>query len=143
MSFYRLLNMAHGGAAILLFALAIISVLIAVSIAVKPAVDQANKGLVKKANVIGLIEFTVAIIVTLTGLIAMFMGAWPLSQLWLWMSLMIMAFYIAALKWITKPARLAVAEGGSEIKSGMQVTLQMAHVLLLFTAFALMELKPI
>ena len=53
-----------------------------------------------------------------------------------------MAFYIVALIWVTKPARLVVAEGGSEIKSGMQVVLQMGHVLLLFTAFALMELKP-
>ena len=73
----------------------------------------------------------------------MLTGSWPLSQLWLWMSLMIIVFYIVALEWITKPARLAVAEGGSEVKSGMQVTLQMAHVLLLFAAFALMELKPI
>ena len=66
-----------------------------------------------------------------------------MSQLWLWLSLVIIAFYIVALGWITKPARLAVAEGGSEIKSGMQVVLQMGHVLLLFAAFALMELKPI
>ncbi len=85
----------------------------------------------------------VAVIVTLTGLIAMFMGSWSLSQSWLWMSLMIMAFYIVALEWITKPSRLAVAEGGSEVKAGMQVVLQMGHVLLLFVAFALMELKPI
>jgi hypothetical protein len=54
-----------------------------------------------------------------------------------------MVFYIAALQWITKPARLAVAKGGSEIKSGMQVVLQMGHVLLLFGAFALMQLKPV
>jgi hypothetical protein len=59
------------------------------------------------------------------------------------MSLMVMAFYIVALEWITKPARLTVAEGGSQVKSGLQVVLQMGHVLLLFVAFALMELKPI
>jgi hypothetical protein len=143
MSFYRILSMAHAGTAILLLSLATISVLIAVLIAVKPAADQAHKGLVKKANFVGLIEIIVAVIVTLTGLIAMFMGSWSLSQSWLWMSLMVMAFYIVALEWITKPARLAVAEGGSQVKSGLQVVLQMGHVLLLFVAFALMELKPI
>jgi hypothetical protein len=143
MSFYRILSMAHAGAAILLLSLATISVLIAVLIAVKPAADQAHKGLVKKANFVGLIEIIVAVIVTLTGLIAMFMGSWSLSQSWLWMSLMVMVFYIVALEWITKPARLTVAEGGSQVKSGLQVVLQMGHVLLLFVAFALMELKPI
>jgi hypothetical protein len=143
MSFYRILSMAHAGTAILLLSLATISVLIAVLIAVKPAVDQAHKGLVKKANFVGLIEIIVAVIVTLTGLIAMFMGSWSLSQSWLWMSLMVMVFYIVALEWITKPARLTVAEGGSQVKSGLQVVLQMGHVLLLFVAFALMELKPI
>ncbi len=143
MSFYRILSMAHASTAILLLSLATISVLIAVLIAVKPAADQAHKGLVKKANFVGLIEIIVAVIVTLTGLIAMFMGSWSLSQSWLWMSLMIMAFYIVALEWITKPARLTVAEGGSQVKSGLQVVLQMGHVLLLFVAFALMELKPI
>ena len=143
MTFYHALNMAHGGAAILLLSLAIISVFIAVLIAVKPAVDPANQALVKKANFVALIEIIAAIIVTLTGMIAMLTGSWPLSQLWLWMSLTIIVFYIGALEWITKPARLAVAEGGSEVKSGMQVTLKMAHVLLLFAAFALMALKPI
>ncbi len=44
----------------------------------------------------------VAVIVTLTGVIAMFMGSWSLSQSWLWMSLLVMAFYIVALGWITK-----------------------------------------
>ena len=143
MSFYRILSMAHAGTAILLLSLATISVVIAVLIAVKPAADQAHKGLVKRANFVGLIEIIVAVIVTLTGVIAMYMGPWSLSQSWLWMSLMVIAFYIVALEWITKPARLAVAEGGSEVKVGMQVVLQMGHVLLLFVAFALMELKPI
>ena len=135
--------MAHGGAAFLLLALAIISVIISVLIAVKPAVDQANKALVKRANFVSIIEIIVAGFVTLTGLVAMVMGSWPLSQLWLWLSLMIMAFYVAALIWVTRPARMAVAKGGSQVKSGMQVVLQMGHVLLLFGAFALMELKPI
>ena len=142
MSFYRILSLSHAAAAILLLALAIISVAIAVLMAVKPAADQAHEGLVKRANFVGLIEITVAVIVTLTGAIAVFMGSWSFSQSWLWMSLMIMVFYIVALERITKPARLAVAEGGSEVKSGMQVVLQMGHILLLFVAFALMELKP-
>ncbi|MDP6436911.1 MAG: hypothetical protein QF790_06525 [Gammaproteobacteria bacterium] len=71
------------------------------------------------------------------------MDSLALSQLWLWLSLLIMVFYISALIWVTKPARMAVADGGSEIKSGMQVILQMGHVLLLFPAYALMILKPV
>ena len=138
-----MLSTVHGGVGFLLLALAIISVIIAVLIAVKPAADQAHEVLVRRANFVSAIEMIVAVIVTLTGLMAMFKGAWTLSELWLWLSLVIIAFYIVALAWITKPARLAVAKGGSQIKSGMQVVLQMGHVLLLFTAFALMELKPV
>ncbi len=138
-----MLSMVHAGVAILLFSLALLSVLFAVLTAVKPGVDQANERLVKKANTIGLIENIVAGIVTLTGVIAMFIGPWPLSQLWLWMSLLIMVFYSVTLVYVTKPARLAVAEGGSEIKTGMQVLLHVAYLLLILVAFALMQFKPI
>lgn len=143
MNFDRIFSLTHGGAGILLFSLAIVSVIFAVLIAVKPAADPANSRLLNRANFVTSIEIIVAVVLTLTGLISMAIGAWSLSQLWLWLSLMIMAFYIVALVWVTKPARQAVAEGGSEIKSGMQVVLQMGHVLLLFTSFALMVLKPI
>jgi len=128
---------------LLLFSLAIISVILAVLIAVKPAADPANVRLLKRANIVGLIEYIVAVILTLTGAIAVFMGPWAWSQLWLWMSLMVMVFYILALRLVTKPARMAVAGGGSAVKSGLQVCLQMAHVLLLLVSFALMFLKPI
>jgi hypothetical protein len=143
MNFDRIFSLTHGGAGLLLFTLAIVSVILAVLIAVKPAGDPANTRLLNRANFVSSIEIAVAVLLTLTGLISMTMGAWSLSQTWLWLSLMIMAFYIVALIWITRPARQAVAEGGSEIKSGMQVVLQMGHVLLLFSSFALMELKPI
>ena len=142
MGFYDILTRVHGGSSILLFALAIISVLVSVLIAVKPAVDPANESLLKKANAIGLIENVVAGIVTLTGLIAVVMGSWTLSQLWLWLSLTIMVFYSLALVFVTKPARLAVPIGGSAVKTGLQVVLQMGHVLLLLVAFTLMVLKP-
>jgi len=143
MNFYYILSMAHSGAAILLLSLALISILISVLIAVKPAADSANEGLVRKANIVGLIEIIVAGIVTLTGIISVFMSAWPWSQLWLWISLVIMVFYMVALETITKPARLAVAEDGSAVKVGLQVGLQIGHVLLLLVAFALMRFKPI
>jgi hypothetical protein len=143
MSFDPTLSQFHGGAAILLLSLAMISVVISVLIAVKPAADPANITLVKKANFVGMIELIVAVFVALSGLIAMVMGSLPLSQLWLWLSLMVMVFYIAALVWVTKPARLVVAEGGSAVKSGMQVILQIGHVLLVFVAFTLMVIKPI
>jgi hypothetical protein len=141
-NFYSVLGMVHWVAALLLFSLAIISVLMAVLIAVKPAADPANARLVKKANFVGLIELVVVGLVTLTGAIAVFMSSLSWSQSWLWMSLMIMVFYSAALIFVTKPARMSVSKGGSEIKTGMQVILQMGHVLFLFVAFALMLLKP-
>ncbi len=142
MSFSPVLIIVHSGTAILLYSLAIISVIIAVLIAVKPAADPANEGLLRKANAVGLVESIVAVIVTLTGVIAVFMGPWSFSQLWLWLSLMTMVFYSAALLFVTKPARLVVAKGGSAVKCGMQVALQIGHVLLLNVAFGLMLLKP-
>ena len=86
--------MMHGAAGLLLFLLAIISVVFAVLIAVKPAVDQAHSRLVNKADFVATIEIIVAVVVTLTGVISASMGGWSLSQLWLWLSLVLMAFYI-------------------------------------------------
>jgi hypothetical protein len=143
MSSYLTLSALHSGMGILLFSLAMLSVVIAVLIAVKPAADQAHSGLMKKANVVGLIELVVAGILTLTGIIAVFMGPWEWSELWLYMGLMVMVFYCVVLVFVTKPARLAVPKGGSAVKTGLQVVLQMGHVLLLFVAFALMVLKPV
>jgi hypothetical protein len=120
-----------------------VSVAIAVLIAVRPGADPANANLVRKANTAGLLQNMVVGIVTLTGVIAVFMGSWSFSQFWLWSSLVVVAFYSAALQFITRPARMAVAEGGSEGKVGMQVALQVAHVLLLIVVFASMMAKPV
>ena len=143
MSFYPLLGKLHGGASLVLFLLAMTSVVISVLIAVKPAADQANDALRRKANFVGLIELIVAVIITVTGGIAVYLGSWSISDLWLWMSLMIMAFYCFALIFVTKPARMAVSDGGSAVKTGMQVILHIGHVLLIFVAYALMLLKPV
>jgi hypothetical protein len=142
-SFYEMLTMTHSAVSILFLALAMLSVAIAVMIAVKPAEDPANQGLVKKANIVSYIEISVAGLVALTGLTAMILGGWPLSQMWLWLSLVIMLFYSTILKRVTKPARMVVSEGGSEIKSGMQVILHICHMLLIIVAYALMLLKPV
>ena len=53
-----------------------------------------------------------------------------------------MAFYSAALMFVTKPARLVVAKDGSAIKAGMQIILQTGHFLLVVVAYFLMLLKP-
>ena len=142
MDLYTILIMVHSGSAIFLLTLSTISVSIAVLIAVKPAVDHANMELVKKANVVGLLENIFAGIVTLTGLIVMFMGSWEFLDLWMWMSLMIIVFYSVALVVITKPARLRVAEGSSEVKTGLQVVLEIGHIMLLMIAFSLMMFRP-
>ncbi len=143
MSYYPTLSMVHFVAAIGLFSLAIISVLIAVLIAVKPAADQINERLLKRANAVGLLEQIAVGILTLSGVIAALVNSWSLAQPWLWMSLMVVVFYSLALEFITKPARAAVAEGGSMVKAGLQVGLQVGHVLLLLVAFSLMMLRPL
>lgn len=143
MDFHQVLNAAHGGAGILLFLLALSSISIAILIAVKPGADPANEKLVKKANTAGLIQNIVVGVVVLTGVIAVYMGSWPFSQFWLWSSLVAMLFYSAALQFVTKPARMAVAEGGSEGKVGLQVALQIAHALLVLVVMASMLVKPI
>ncbi|MDP6095583.1 MAG: hypothetical protein QGG67_06285, partial [Gammaproteobacteria bacterium] len=120
MSFSPLIGLLHIGTAIALGFLALVSIWIAVLTAVNPGVDQANKNLIKRANIVGLFENIVAVILTLTGVIAAILGSWSFSELWLWLSLMIMAFYSAALMFVTKPARLVVAKDGSAIKAGMQ-----------------------
>ena len=135
--------MVHIGASLLLFLLSMISVLFSVLIAVKPAADPANSVLLRKANIAGLIESIIAGIVLITGLIAVFMGPASFSDPWVWMSLMVMVFYIVALVFVTKPARLVVATRGSAVKTGMQVILQIGHVLLILVAFSLMLLKPV
>jgi hypothetical protein len=134
--------MTHIGAALLLLALALGSVLIAILIAVKPAADPANEALVKKANTAGLIQIIAVGLVTITGVIAVPLGSWPLSEFWLWSSLVVVVFYCLTLQFITKPARLAVAVGGSHGKVGMQVALQIVYVLLLLVTFAAMMIKP-
>ena len=141
--FHQALSFAHSSAGVLLFLLALVSVLISVLIAVKPAADHANEELVSKANTVGRVQQVFVGIVTLTGVIAALMGPWTFSQFWLWSSLAVMAFYVVALEFVTKPARIAVADGGSEGKVGLQVGLQVAHVLLLMVAIASMVVKPI
>jgi hypothetical protein len=142
-SFYEILTITHSAVSILFLALAMLSVAIAVMIAVKPAEDPANEGLVSKANIVSYIEISVAGLVALTGIIAMILGGWPITQMWLWLSLVIMLFYSVILKRVTKPARMVVAEGGSAIKSGMQVILHICHMLLIIVAYSLMLLKPV
>ena len=142
MKSYPLLVLAHSGTGIALFLLAMVSVSMSVLIAVKPAADPANEGLLRMANLVGLTESVAAGLVALSGLIAVWLGPWSLSQLWLWLSLVIMLFYLTALKRVTKPSRQTVSVGGSQIKSGMQIILQIGHLLLLLVAFFLMVLKP-
>ena len=142
MDLYQILIATHIGVGILLLSVALVSVAIAVVSAVDPA-DKSNAVLVERANAVGLIENIIACMVTLTGLGAMFLGSFSLSELWLWMSLSIMVFYSLMLVLITKPARLRVARGGSAVKTGMQVLFHVAHILLIIVSFAFMLLKPV
>jgi uncharacterized membrane protein len=135
--------MVHAIAGIALFALALISIAFSILIAIKPAAQSAGQGLLKRANMVGLVEFMTVGIIVVTGVTAAFLKSLPFSQTWLWMGLMIMVFYAAALQFVTKPARRNVPEGSTAVKVGMQVALQVAHVLLLIVAFAVMKLKPI
>ena len=142
MSFDGVLSTAHMCAGIFLFFLALGSVALAVLIAVKPGPDQANERLRTRANTFALVENVVLAFVALTGVVTAWIGPWSFSELWLWTSLVAAAFYSFALVFVTKPARMAVAEGGSEGKVGMQVNLQMVHALLLLVVLASMLVKP-
>ena len=143
MGSYEALNLAHWGAAIALLLLALASIWVSVLIAVKPAADPANERLVARANGLGMVQYITIAILTVTGLIEMFLGSWSLSEFWLWSSLVVVVFYSAAMKYVTGPARMAVADGGSEGNVGLQVGLQVGHVLLLLVAFAAMLVKPV
>lgn len=143
MSSQELLSWTHTGAGILLFLLALASILIAVLIAVRPGADPANEKLVRRANAASRIQHLVIAVVALTGVTAASMGSRPFSEFWLWSSLVAMGFYSAALQFFTRPARMAVAEGGSEGKVGLQVALQVAHALLLMVILASMYVKPV
>ena len=138
-----MLSWIHWGAGILLFLLALVSIQIAVLIAVRPGADPANERLVRRANTTSRIQHFVIAVVTLTGVMAVWMGSRPFSEFWLWSSLVAMGFYSAALQFFTKPARMAVADGGSEGKVGLQVALQVAHALLLMVILASMYAKPV
>ncbi len=143
MNLHPVLGIAHGVTALALFSLALVSVWISVLIAVKPDTDQARTILMKRANMVGMIENIMVAGVALSGISLVLTSDRSFSELWLWMSLLVLAFYSAALIFITKPARLAVTKGGSAVKVGMQVTLQIGHILLLIVAFAFMILKPV
>ena len=56
MSSYETLSMIHLGTGLLLFFSAILSIVLSVLIAVKPAADHANRALLKSANVVSLLE---------------------------------------------------------------------------------------
>jgi uncharacterized membrane protein len=143
MNFSQFLSVAHIVTAILLFSLAIGSIALSVLIAIKPAAQSTGQGLVKRARVVALIEILTVGAVTLTGVVAAVLASLPLSQTWLWMGLVIMVFYGTAHQLVTKPARMNVPEGGTAVKVGMQVALQVAHVLLLIVAFAIMRMRPL
>lgn len=143
MDLYNVVGMAHAGMGVLLFTLALFSISVAVISAVRPATDQANEKFVRWGNKLGTIECVIAIMIGLSGLVILNMDdAFSIDQLWIWMSLVIVTFYCLMLIYITKPARETVSSGGSAIKTGMQVLLQTAHVLLIIVAFSFMLLKP-
>lgn len=126
---------AHGGMGMLLLLLAAVSL----AMAVKAIISAPNSGSMKTANITGLLETITAGVVTLTGIIAIFTSTWSLSQLWIWVGLVIMVAYSIFLKRFTKPARLATAEGGS---ASRWAGLQAVHVVLVIVAYLLMKLKP-
>jgi hypothetical protein len=135
MEFYPILVKAHGGMAMLVFLLAGLSLLVALF----ATLAKANGGVLKAGNITGLLETICAGIVTLTGIVVTAIGPLPLGQAWIWIGLVIMVIYSILLKRLTKPARLAVADGGGAAK---WAGFQLVHVVLLVIGFALMKMKP-
>lgn len=134
MAFYPILIKAHSGMAMLLVLLAVCSLLMAM----QAAVGRVATGPMKIANITGLMETIIAGVVALSGFVLMFAGPWPWTQLWLLFGLLSVIVYSVLLKRVTKPARLAVAEGEG---AGRWFRWQFVHVVILFVVFALMKLK--
>ena len=134
MNIQLILAKAHGGFAMLLTLLALVSL----AFALKSYATKQN-GVNKPANITALIETIAAGLVTLTGLVLIFVSPWPLSQLWIWIDLVLAVFYSIALKRLTKPARLAAAEGETSCK---WLAFQTVQLVIVLVAYALMKLKP-
>lgn len=132
MEHYLILAKAHGGFAMLLFALAFVSLLLA-------ALSTATKKVPGFANIAGLVETIVAGVVTLSGLVVMFVGPYPLSQIWLWLGLVIAVIYSVVLKRVVKPARLESQQSGEG--AGKWLAGQLGLFVLVIAAFGLMKLK--
>ena len=125
---------AHGGMAMLLMVCALLSLVLALK-----TVFTANNRSAKISHISGLVETIMAGIVTLTGVVCLFTGPWPLTQLWMWIGLVIMVAYSIMMARVTKPARLAADDATAAKKWAMMQVLQL---ILLIVGFALMKLKP-
>ncbi len=127
-SIYHILMKAHSGLAMLLALLAVASVVCAVLTVVAGTKD----GLLKAANGVGLGETIAAGLVTLSGLVIMVFGPWPMSSGWMWIGLLLMVVYSILLKRLTKPARLDVGEDGSAIRWAGLTILHLGIVVIVF-----------
>lgn len=74
-----------------------------------------------------------------TGLLSVFIGSWPFTQLWIWLGLALMVIYSVVQKRVNKPARQAVAEGEN---ANNWVCIQLMQVIILMVGFIIMGLKP-
>ena len=135
MNLTLLVAKAHGGMGMLLLLLAIASF----GMAVKAIISATDDRLNRVANKAALLETVIAGLVTITGLIAIITGPWPVSSGWIWAGLLIMVIYSILLKRLTKPARLATTEGAGAAR---WAGLQLIHIVLIIAVFALMRLKP-
>lgn len=131
MDVYFILAKAHGGFAMLLALLALLSLVTAL-------VAVLTKKVLALATPLGLIETISAGLVTLSGLALLVLGPYPLTQIWLWLGLAIAVIYNIVLKRWVKPARLAaMANAGA----GKWALGQFVLVALVVAAFGLMKLK--
>lgn len=125
---------AHGGIGMLLMLIAFFSLVLAL----KTVVSNNNRS-AKLAHITGLVETILAGIVLLTGIICVYTGPWPLTQMWMWLGLVIMVAYSIIMKRVTKPARLAADDADAAKKWAM---VQTAQLVLLVVGFVLMKAKP-
>ena len=132
----------HISSVLVLFLLALLSITFAVLTAVKTSVDETNERLYKISIAIWMVEILSAVLVSISGLIAMYMGDWPFSRFWVWASLLTMVFYAVSLYFVTKPPIQSLAGGGNAVKLGIQVFMHFGYMLLIAFLFALMLFKP-
>lgn len=135
MNAYLMLAKGHGGMAMLL-TLVMVGLLALSALA---AMQKDSFTLSKPAKILTLIQTILIGIVGATGIVAAFMGPYPLSSGWMWVGFVAVGVISVLAKRMVKPAWLPEATNQDRSKAFM---VEIVLFVLFLGAYALMMLKP-